>query len=140
MKAIHISLLSVVLGLVAATASASPLKLIANESVTASSVSVDDVKEAFLLTSPTLGNGGRIVPVLESGGPAHEAFLKEYVRKTDTALLTYYRSLVFTGKGTMPKILSNDEEVVAYVAKTKGAVGYVSAGTASPGTKTIQVK
>jgi len=141
MKTIYLLLVCAMLGLVvAATASPSALKLIANESVTASAVSVAEVQDAFLQTAPNLGSGGRVVPVLEKGGPTHEAFLKEYLKKTDVALLTYYRSLVFTGKGVMPKILDNDEEVVAFVAKTKGAVGYVSAGTPSPGTKTLQVK
>lgn len=140
MKILHVLLASVVGFVAAGTASASGLKLIANESVTVSTVSVEEVKDVFLMTAPSLGGGGRVVPVLEKGGPAHEAFLKEYLRKTDDALLTYYRSLLFTGRATMPKILNTDDEVVAYVAKTKGAVGYVSAETASPGTKTLQVK
>jgi len=37
-------------------------------------------------------------PVLEKGGAAHEAFVKEYLGKTDTALQTYYRGLVFMGR------------------------------------------
>jgi hypothetical protein len=141
MKSAYFLLVSGLLGLVAAaTASTSAVKLIANESVTTSTVSVDEVKQVFLMTSPSFGSGGRVVPVLEKGGAAHEAFLKEYVRKSDDALLTYYRSLLFTGKATMPKICGTDAEVVEYVAKTKGAVGYVSAETPSPGTKTLTVK
>lgn len=141
MKSIYILLLTVLLGLVvAATAAPSAVKLIANESVAASSVSVTEVQDVYLQTAPNLGGGGRVVPVLEKAGPAHEAFLREFVKKSDVALLTYYRSLVFTGKGIMPKMLDSEDEVVAYVAKTKGAVGYVSAATPAPGTKTIQVK
>jgi ABC-type phosphate transport system substrate-binding protein len=81
-----------------------------------------------------------VEPVLEKDGAAHEAFLKEYIGKTDMALETYYRSLVFTGKASMPKTLAADAEVVAYVAKTKGAIGYVSAGAATAGVKTLEVK
>ncbi len=40
----------------------------------------------------------------------------------------------------MPKILDSDSAVAAYVAKTNGAIGYVSAGTSAPGKKTIEVK
>lgn len=53
---------------------------------------------------------------------------------------TYYRSLVFTGKGSMPKTLASDSDIVGYVSKTKGAIGYVSAGTATSGVKTLGVK
>ena len=61
-----------------------------------------------------------MVPVLEKSGPAHEAFLKQYVGKSDSALETYYRSLVFTGKASMPKVVTSDAEVEAYVAKDEG--------------------
>jgi ABC-type phosphate transport system substrate-binding protein len=81
-----------------------------------------------------------VEPVLEKGGATHEAFVKEYLGKTDAALQTYYRSLVFTGKASMPKTLGADAEVVAYVAKTKGAIGYVGAGASTAGVKTLVVK
>jgi hypothetical protein len=125
--------------LTAAAALPADVKVIANPSVSSSSVSVDELKDVFLLTKSSLG-GGHAEPVLGKGGAAHEAFVKEYLGKTDTALQTYYRSLVFTGKASMPKTLGTDAEVVAYVAKTKGAIGYVSAGAASEGVKTLEVK
>jgi ABC-type phosphate transport system substrate-binding protein len=40
----------------------------------------------------------------------------------------------------MPKSVANDAEVVSYVAKTKGAVGYVSAAASTDGVKTLEVK
>ena len=40
----------------------------------------------------------------------------------------------------MPKICASDADVIAYVAKTKGAIGYVSAEAKAPGTKTLGVK
>ncbi len=128
------------LSLTAVSAFAGDVKLIANASVNASSISVDELKGVFLITKTSLQDGSHVEPVLVKGGAAHEAFLKEYIGKTDAALQTYYRSLVFTGKGSMPKILGGDAEVVAYVAKTKGAVGYVSSGAATAGVKTLEVK
>ncbi|MGA2118808.1 MAG: hypothetical protein ABSH56_29155 [Bryobacteraceae bacterium] len=116
------------------------LKVIANSSVGASSVSADDLKGVFLATKTSLSDGSHVEPVLLKGGPTHEAFLKEYVGKTDAAFETYYRSLVFTGKASMPKALASDGDVVAYVAKTKGAIGYVGAGAATAGVKTLEVK
>jgi ABC-type phosphate transport system substrate-binding protein len=121
-------------------ARAADLKVIANASVSASSVSADELKGVFLATKTSLSDGSHVEPVLEKGGPTHEAFLKEYLGKTDAALQTYYRSLVFTGKASMPKTLGVDAEVVAYVAKTKGAIGYVGAGATTAGVKTLEVK
>ncbi len=45
---------------------------------------------------------------IEKDGPVHEAFLKEYMGRTDDDLQTYYRALVFTGRGSMPKELGSD--------------------------------
>jgi ABC-type phosphate transport system substrate-binding protein len=130
--------LSMAPGLVAVRAA--DIKVIANPSVGASSVSVDEIKGVFLATKTSLSDGSHVEPVLEKGGATHEAFVKEYLGKTDSALQTYYRSLVFTGKASMPKTLGADAEVIAYVAKTKGAIGYVGAGASTAGVKTLEVK
>jgi hypothetical protein len=123
-----------------AGASATDIKVIANPSVGASSVSADELKGVFLATKTSLNDGSHVEPALQKGGATHEAFVKEYLGKTDTALQTYYRSLVFTGKASMPKALGADAEVVAYVAKTKGAIGYVGAGASTAGVKTLEIK
>jgi hypothetical protein len=128
------------LGLAAASpAAAAEFKLVANPSVKASKISTDDLKSVFLATKTALPDGSQVEPVLVKTGAAHEAFLKD-LGKTDSALSTYYRSLVFTGKGLMPKICASEAEVIDYVAKTKGAIGYVSAGANAPGTKTLDVQ
>jgi ABC-type phosphate transport system substrate-binding protein len=141
MKQLPIYLIATVVGVCAAvTASAADIKVIANPNVGASSVSADELKGVFLATKTSLSDGSHVEPVLEKDGPTHEAFVKEYLGKTDAALQTYYRSLVFTGKASMPKTLAADAEVVAYVAKTKGAIGYVSSGASTAGVKTLDVK
>jgi hypothetical protein len=134
-------LIAVVAALPAANfAQAAEFKVIANSSVKADSISADELKSVFLATKTSLGDGSHVEPVLEKEGATHEAFLKAYVGKTDAALSTYYRSLVFTGKASMPKVLGTDAEVAAYVSKTRGAIGYVSAGASPAGVKTIEVK
>ena len=119
---------------------AAEVQIIANESIQVNSVSSEELKSLFLLNKTTLSDGSRVEPVLEKGGPVHENFVKGIVGKTDAALQTYYRSLVFTGKASMPKTLGGDTEVIAYVAKTKGALGYVSARAKPAGVKTLEVK
>ena len=129
-----------ILVLASAPALAGGVKVIANPSVKADSVSADELKSVFLEESSSLRDGSHVEPVLVKGGAAHEEFLSEYLGKTDSALQSYYRSIVFTGKGSMPKIVGSDAEVVAYVAKTKGAIGYVSQGFSADGVKSLAVK
>jgi len=40
----------------------------------------------------------------------------------------------------MPKTLASDAEMAEYVAKTKGAIGYVSASATAAGVKVLEVK
>jgi hypothetical protein len=115
------------------------VKIIANSSVSAVSISADDIKSIFLLEKKSLGSNP-VEPVLLKSGPTHEAFLKQFVGKTDSTLLTLYRSLTFTGKGSMPKALDSDADVIAYVAKTKSAIGYISDSSRAEGVKTLKVK
>lgn len=139
----HLRTLLVVAGLAtfaAVNAQAGSVKIIANLSVKADSISVDELKNVYLEDTSSLKDGSHVEPVLAKSGATHEAFVKDYVGKNDSALQTYYRSLVFTGKGSMPKVLGSDAEVVAYVAKTKGAIGYVASGASAEGVKTLEVK
>jgi ABC-type phosphate transport system substrate-binding protein len=141
MKRASFSLIIIGLVLVATLYAVGPeIKIIANPSISAESISASDLKEVFLQNKSALPDGSHVQPVLAKGGTAHEAFLRGYLDKTDSALQTYYRGLVFTGKASMPKVAGSDADVVAYVAKTKGAIGYVSASTSLSGVKTLQVK
>src|SRR5215510_1684011 len=115
------------------------VKVIANPSVGASEISGDDLKAVFLAVKTSVG-GSQVEPVLGKSGRAHDAFLKTYLGKSDATLTAYFRGLVFTGKASMPKVCDTDADVVAYVAKTKGAVGYIGAGSAAQGTKTLAIK
>ena len=124
--------------LAAAPVSAADVQVIGNASV-AGELSAADVKDIFLGTKESVG-GAAVVPVLASGGATHEAFLKAYVGKSDQALRNHFKSLVFTGKGSMPKSFASEAEVVKYVASTKGAIGYVSGGADVAGVKKIHVK
>jgi ABC-type phosphate transport system substrate-binding protein len=115
------------------------VKVIANPSVGASEISTDELKAVFLAVKTTIA-GSQVEPVLAKSGRAHDAFLRGYLGKSDATLITYFRGLVFTGKASMPKMCDSDAEIVAYVARTRGAVGYIGAGVASQGTKTLAIK
>lgn len=124
--------------LVSANAHAAEFKIIANNSVSSNSISAGVLKNVFLEDSDSFA-GSHVLPVLQKAGPAHEAFAKQYLNRTPPALDVYYRTLVFTGKASMPKVLASDAEVVAFVARTKGAIGYVSSGASTDGVKTLLV-
>src|SRR5580658_1308322 len=113
--------------------------VIANGSIKVDIISANDVKSVFLEEENSLRDSVHVEPVLEKEGAVHEAFLHEYIGGTDDDLQNYYRALVFSGRGSMPRQLGSDAEVVAYVARTKGAIGYVNAETAVEDVKTLTI-
>jgi TonB family protein len=135
-----LSLITVVVIFAPSRVIAADVKVIANGSLKADIISADEVKSVFLEKSNSLRDGTHVEPVFEKDGPVHEAFLHKYLAAgTDNDLQSYYRALVFSGRGSMPKQLGSDAEVVAYVARTKGAIGYVSADTAVEDVKTLTI-
>jgi TonB family protein len=118
---------------------AGDVKVIANSSVKADTISTAELKRVFLEEKNSLADGTHVEPVLQKGGPAHAAFLEEYLGRSEDDLQMYYRTLVFTGRGSMPKAFGSDAEVVAYVARTRGAIGYVSSAASVGGVKTLAI-
>jgi ABC-type phosphate transport system substrate-binding protein len=123
-----------------ADAQRADVKIIVNPNVNASEISRDDLNRIFLLSKTSLPGASHLEPVLEKAGRAHDLFLKLYMDKSDAALTTYYLSLLFSGKSAIPKSFDSDSAVAEYVAKTKGAIGYVGSTTNTPGVKTLKVK
>lgn len=125
--------------LISSSALATDIKVIANASVKVDSISAAALKRIYLEEENSLDDGTSVEPVIQKDGRVHQSFLQQYLGKSDDDLQTYYRTLVFTGKGSMPKELASDSEVVAYVARTKGAIGYVDAEIDTNGARTISI-
>jgi TonB family protein len=118
---------------------AADIKIVANPSVKADLISMGELRGLFLAETNSLKDGSRVEPVFEREGPVHEAFVKDFLKQTNASLRSRYGELVFTGKGSMPKTFSSDVEVVAYVARTRGAIGYVATSASTEGVKVLDV-
>lgn len=114
--------------------------IVANQDVPASSLASNDIKQIFLGDKTTWDNGEKIVFVVQKKTDAGNVFLKAYVKKSASQYDNYWKKRVFTGKGKAPQSFSSDRELVEFVSRTPGAVGYVLSGTDTGNTKTITVR
>lgn len=121
------------------TSLADEVKVIVNSTVRADSISAAELRRIFLEENNSLSDGTHVEPVIEKNGEVHKAFLKQYLNRSDDDLQTYYRALVFSGRGSMPKELGSDAEVITYIARTKGAIGYVGAETSTDRVKVLNI-
>ena len=62
--------------------------------------------------------------VLTNDPGLHKSFLRQYLKRNSTQFMNYWRQMLFSGKGRVPKALSQTE-VLQFVAAHEGAVGYV---------------
>jgi hypothetical protein len=68
------------------------------------------------------------------------AFSQEVLRRTPGAVRAYWQQAIFSGRSVPPPELDSDAAVVAYVLRSPGAIGYVSAGAAVGGARVVTLR
>lgn len=114
--------------------------VIANPSVTADSISKSDLRNVFTGATTKLKDGSKVRPVLLKQGPTHAAFVTGDLSLSEVALLVCWRGLVFSGQGVMPKIFESETAMVAFIAETPGAIGYINPSTPHADVKILSLK
>ncbi|MCP4902709.1 MAG: phosphate ABC transporter substrate-binding protein [bacterium] len=118
----------------------SSFKLIGNPSTTPDSMSKRDLERIFLKKKKKWPNSQPAHPVDQRGNNAlRTRFSEEVLGKSLAMVESHWQAQVFSGKGTPPKQLTSDAAIIDFVRKTRGAVGYVSAGTSTEGVKVINI-
>lgn len=86
----------------------------------------------------SFSNGNTIIPVSqEEKNTATEQFNSKLLNKSASQLRAYWSKLIFTGKGTPPKALENDAEVIKMVATNPNTIGFVSTSAVSGDVKVV---
>lgn len=132
-------LMRIVLIACALTGAAAEETLIVNSAVGITMIDEDTFKEIYLGKKTSWDDGSRVVVVVLKDGPTHEHLLQR-LNKSSPQFLTGWKKLVFTGKGTMPEMVDSLDAMVAMVAKTPGAIGYVDREKIKDGVKAISLK
>lgn len=86
--------------------------------------SQEDIQQIFLGKKTRWHDNTIITFVIFNQEDVYKSFLKEYVRKTYSQYLNYWKKQVFTGKGRMPKAFNTPEELMTFLATTEGAVSF----------------
>ena len=101
--------------------------IIAHQNTPETTVSAKDLQEIFLGKRVQWKDNTAIHPATVKEPELHEAFLKQYVKKTPSQWIAHWKRMVFTGNGTPPQQFTTQQELLKYVADTAGAIGYVDA-------------
>jgi ABC-type phosphate transport system substrate-binding protein len=114
--------------------------VIVNDANSVSSVNATELSRMFMKKLNRWESGLDVVPVdLPESAAAREAFSAQVHGKSVSAVHAFWQQQIFSGRAVPPAEKASDEQVIAFVRSTPGAVGYVSAGASLSGVKRVQV-
>jgi len=103
------------------------------------SINTDDVKN-ILLGNLTKWRSGPVIKLcVLTDGPMHEKVIKDNTQRSADQFDKFWIRRVFTGNGAMPAKMKSDAEVIAFVATTPGAFGYVDKASVTDKVRVIPV-
>ncbi len=112
--------------------------VVVNKSQNIESLNRVDIQNIYLSKTGSFPNGSWVIPVDQKKGTAQRAaFYESVLQRTEAQLKSYFSRLVFTGKGTPPRLLDNDESVLQQVRANESVLGYVMADSVDDTVKVI---
>lgn len=118
-----------------------PYEVIANHSVTEKTLSKSSLRAIFGMRLQTWPDGTAIrVFVMPDDTPLHATFSKEKLNVFPYQLRLAWDRLVFSGTGQAPDTVSSPEEMLARVASTPGAIGYLTKSKVDSRVNVLQIK
>jgi ABC-type phosphate transport system substrate-binding protein len=115
--------------------------VIVNPDNATSAVERKFLAEAFLKKVTRWPNDELIRPVdQDSSASARHAFSDGVLKRSVAAVKSYWQQMVFSGGGVPPPELDDEGDVVKFVLRNRGAVGYVSGGVNLQGAKIVTVR
>jgi len=113
--------------------------VVTHKSVNTDNLDIKAIKKIFLGKKMYWEDNKKITLFILAKSPAHEEFVKKYLGKSTNQFTNYWKQLLFTGKGMLPHRVK-DEEMIARIRETEGAIGYVTATLATEDVNIIKLK
>lgn len=96
------------------------------------------IERIYMGKTNNFENGKPAQPINSSNGNnSRENFNKLVIGRTNTQVNAYWSKLLFTGKGTPPTEVGNDQDVIAAVSANEAAIGYVDASAVTANVKVV---
>lgn len=102
------------------------------------SLTPDKVSRIFLGKDKSFPDGKKAVPINQKDAQSiTKEFNKKVIGKSSSQIRAYWSKIVFTGKGSPPKEVTNDAEVLNLIASDPNLIGYIDASKVSDTVKVI---
>ena len=116
------------------------LRVIVSKENKVASLSTDDLNRIFLGKKTLWESGTRIVPAMpEEESPAGETFLAGTLKKSVSQFRAYWKRLLFSGGGTVPKVFRSSSQLVDFVARQPGAIAVIEASAVDDRVRVLEI-
>ena len=116
------------------------LRVAVNKENKVASLTTDDLTRIFLGKKTLWDSGTRIVPVMpEEESPTGELFLSGTLKKSVSQFRAYWKRLLFSGGGAVPKVFRNHDQLLDFVARQPGAIGVVEASAVDDRVRVLEI-
>lgn len=139
-RSICISALISTLVLIGLGTAAAEVVMIAHPSVPVDIVDAGMIRQIYMGQTTLWNDELAIAPVVIKAGPVRNEFLKTYIKKSSAQFSTFWKKAVFSGTGTPPAEQNTESKLIAYVAATPGAIGFIDHDTAAEGVKVLSIE
>ena len=114
-------------------------KIIVNPANRVSSVVKTQVATFFL--ERTSWDDGRPVEAVDlpPASPVRESFSRDVLSMPVASVVAKWRTNSGFGRGDPPPLMATDSDVLAFVRRTPGAIGYISASAETQGVKVVSI-
>jgi ABC-type phosphate transport system substrate-binding protein len=116
------------------------LRVVVNKENKLAVLTTDDLTRIFLGKKTLWETGTRIVPVMpEEESPSGELFLQGTLKKSVSQFRAYWKRLLFSGGGAVPKVFRNHDQLLDFVARQPGAIGIIEASAVDDRVRVLEI-
>ena len=134
----YFSILSSALMLLSTTAHADPIVVVVSTNSPVAKLDKEQVANLFLGKSSSFPDGSNAVPIEQTDStPAHEEFHKSVTEKSASQLKSYWSKMIFSGKGTAPKEVSSNSELLKLLAGNPAMIAYIDKSAVDKSLKVV---
>ena len=117
------------------------IEVITYPGVSEKEITENSLRSIFSMHLKTWSDGTKIrVFVFPDDDPLHQSLAKEKLKVFSYQLRSNWDRLVYSGTGQAPIKVNSSEEMLAKVASTPGAIGYLRKATINENINVLQIK
>ncbi|MBU0996043.1 MAG: hypothetical protein KJ737_26405 [Proteobacteria bacterium] len=91
-----------------------------------STLTKNDIKDIFMGKKKKWAGGKAITLTVNDQADLQKNFTKAYLRKTPAQFINFWKYQIFVGNGNLPKFFTDENQLIDYIEKSEGAIGYIS--------------